>query len=106
MTTTFPANISREQFTAFRTTFRALANAKALTSTDILINNLIRGLPADRGFHPISNATKLANGADEWFGFNLAKSDFRWSNSFKKTATADRYKSLTAENITELLKLM
>lgn len=54
--------ITKEQFIAFREAFRARAHNKILTSTDMMLYNIVRGLPASRGFTPITNHTKLANG--------------------------------------------
>lgn len=70
-----------EQFHSFRTSFRRLANERALKSTDILIYNIIRGLPLTRGFSEVTNETKLAHGAQPMQAFKHAKQSLAWQAS-------------------------
>lgn len=64
---------SKEQFQIFSEHFTAAANAKRLTSSDILLNNIIRGKDVRRGFTPITNPTKLNSGTKAWQGFDAAR---------------------------------
>lgn len=57
------SELTKEQFIAFRDAFKSLAHSKQLTSRDIILYNVIRGLPVDRGFTPITNQNKLRNGS-------------------------------------------
>jgi len=54
--------ISKEQFIKFRDAFRVLANDKKIKAEDILLYNVVRGLPITRGFTPVTNPIKLING--------------------------------------------
>lgn len=57
--------LTQDQFKAFRTTFKKLAHEKQLTPKDILLNNLVRGLPLTRGFTPITNVIRLNNNGNQ-----------------------------------------
>lgn len=100
---TINSSLSREQFIAFRDAFRALANSRQLTATDELVYNLIRGLPADRGFSPVTNPTKLANGARADFGFYWTSYYLKSMLRYSAPKMMERYK-LTADQITALSK--
>jgi hypothetical protein len=105
-TITFPSYLlTREQFQAFRTYFRTRAKDRRLSPTDILTYNMIRGLPLDRGFSPVTSPIKIANGAQPWMSFEQAKATLRWSikrypADFKKTfgdiITDEQVATLTA----------
>lgn len=71
--------LTREQFQAFHTSFKEKSKLRILTSRDMLIYNMIRGLPADRGFSPITNGIKIANGAAPWGALETAKSSLKWN---------------------------
>lgn len=47
------------------------------SSTSHIIYNLLRSLEISRGFTPITDSTKLSNGAKAWQGFNCALSSAR-----------------------------
>lgn len=55
--------ITTTQFHAFLAAWKERANAKSLSAEDMLLHGLIRHGDI-RGFTPITNQTKLANGAD------------------------------------------
>lgn len=82
---------TREQFAIIRDKFRALANTEQLTPADILIYNLLRGLPATRGFTPITNKLKLVNGTDPWLGFDQAKDSLRSMLKYNKASLNTRF---------------
>lgn len=62
--TTHNTNFStKEEYLAFRKAWAAAVNSTAqITATHHVLYNLLRGLPHDHGFTPITNANKLANG--------------------------------------------
>jgi len=43
------------------------------TAPTLIIYNLLRGFPANRGFTPITNKNKLANGYKAWSTFEIAR---------------------------------
>lgn len=53
---------SKEQYLTFRTAFKKLATAKQITSSDIVLYNILRQNPTNRGFTPITNRIKIVNG--------------------------------------------
>ena len=48
-------------------------NTNEHSATELILYNLLRGFPAKRGFTPITNKNKLANGATEWCNFESAR---------------------------------
>lgn len=71
-------SITKDQFNELIRAFRKTANAKQLHPHDIIAYNLIRGLPTNRGFTPITNRTKLDNGRAPNGGFYQARADLMW----------------------------
>lgn len=65
--------LSKEQFLQFQTAFRARANAKNISASDIVLYNVVRGKDKKHGFSPITNATKLANGTYPWLAYTSAE---------------------------------
>jgi hypothetical protein len=63
---------TKEQFITFRDAFKELARNKQITAAHIVAYNLVRGYPMDRGFTPITNQIKLANGLFDTSGFAKA----------------------------------
>jgi len=54
---------SKEEYLAFKATWASVVNSSAqITSIHHVLYNLLRGLPHDRGFTPVTNSNKLANG--------------------------------------------
>lgn len=88
---TINSSLSREQFLEFRAAYRALANDRQLTARDIMLYNMIRGLPLNRGFTNITNANRLANGANPEYGFKSAKSTLIGSLRYAKTKMVERF---------------
>lgn len=71
---------TREEYLKFRAAWKVLAQKKELTSTHMLLFNLLLGRDEKKGFTPITNSNKLncnCNG-DPWYNFNLIKSSARW----------------------------
>lgn len=89
---TFNTLLNKEQFAEFRTAFKARAKNRTLSPSDMIVYNLIRGLPANRGFTAISNPTKLANGAQQWAGFNAARSNLQYQLKYRLADTCKAYK--------------
>jgi hypothetical protein len=51
---------------------------KSHTASQHVIYNVLRGYEPKRGFTPITRPTKLANGAEQWFGYDMAIFTARW----------------------------
>lgn len=73
MTFEHTSPLTREQFLFTRTQIKNSAATKSLAPYEVVLNNLIRGLPLDRGFSPITNHTKLTNGCSAMESFSNAK---------------------------------
>jgi len=63
---------TKEQYTKFRATWAIAAQAKQLTNVHHCMLNLIRGLPIERGFSPVTRTAKLRNGHYANSGVHLA----------------------------------
>lgn len=59
-------NFSPEAFAEIRLAWKDAARRKAITSASIALWAIIRGADPAKGFTPVANATKLANGQDPW----------------------------------------
>lgn len=98
--------ISRTQIRDFVIAFRKRATLGNISSLDILVYNLVRGLPADRGFSPVTNSNKLANGHRANDGFNNAVSQFKFRTTWRdehRAALAKQYHDiLTSEQLLAL----
>lgn len=90
-TSTASYMLDREQFTKFRTAFRALAAKRKLTPADMMLHNLLRDLPKDRGFTPIANRRKLDNGSDPWLGLKQAASHLKYMAKYRKADFSARF---------------
>jgi len=82
--------LSRESFRALRNRFHALAAQRSLTPSEIVLHNLIRQLPADRGFTAVTNKTKLTNGTNPRYSYLTAKGNLQYGGlrnreQFQKT---------------------
>ena len=62
---------------AFILAFKRLANAKQLTAADIILRAKLLGKDLHAGFTLITNAKKLANGAQADLGYSRAVLDLR-----------------------------
>jgi GTP-binding protein EngB required for normal cell division len=67
--------ISKEQYLAVKAAFKA---QKSHSAADHMIYNILRSYPADRGFTPISNKTKLDNGQRPNQAFESAKLEIEY----------------------------
>lgn len=103
--TTFNTLLSQEQFSQFHTAFKALAHARSLTSEDMIVNNVIRGLPEDRGFTAITNLVKIANGADKWHSFKCDSRHLVYLIKHHPTKIKERYR-LTDEAIYQIATIL
>lgn len=88
MTTKTTFVLFKEQYQLFNEKFIEAANAKSLTSANMILNNILRNKDARRGFTPITNTTKLNHGTNAWQGYLEARShlisDLRWSRKMLK----------------------
>lgn len=88
MTTNTTFILSKEQYQLFNEKFIEAANAKSLTSANMILNNILRNKDVRRGFTPITNTTKLNRGTNAWQGYLEARShlisDLRWSRKMLK----------------------
>mgnify|MGYP003583156938 CR=1 FL=1 len=88
MTTNTTFILSKEQYQLFNEKFIEAANAKSLTSANMILNNILRNKDVRRGFTPITNTTKLNHGTNAWQGYLEARShlisDLRWSRKMLK----------------------
>lgn len=86
MTTNTTFILSKEQYQLFNEKFIEAANAKSLTSANMILNNILRNKDARRGFTPITNSNKLNHGANAWQGYDDARSQLthylRWSRKY------------------------
>jgi hypothetical protein len=104
---------SRQEFEFFKQAFKEKARNKQITAEDILLYNIIRGKDLDRGFTPVTNPTKLANGEDAYSGMRRlveSKRNLRWTlESFSRGsapgASAIQY-GLTREICTKIVTLL
>lgn len=65
-------NFEKELFLELQACWKAAAKAKTITSSSIAAWAIIRGANPKKGFAPITNAVKLANGASPWAAFDEA----------------------------------
>ena len=71
--------LSRAELREFRTTFRSRANKRLNTASDMLLQNLLRGREAKRGFTAVTNNVKLNQGGQHpFYGYNLAVLHLRY----------------------------
>lgn len=100
-------SITKEQFLTFRTAFKQLARDKKITSADLIVYNLMRGLHAKRGFGPITNANKLANGRVPYDTFKQTSHHLLWQMKRKdeKLATWNpfRFRELLTDCFPQLI---
>jgi len=104
-------------------TKRIWKSKSAHSSTELLIYNLLRGFPPERGFTPITNANKLANGSVPMSALNnnrflvhrslAAPTANHWADAVKNASATERYQNqllsfgiaYDAELFAELFKL-
>lgn len=104
--------VSKEEFLFIQKAFKEKAHNKTLTAEDILLYNIIRGKDIDRGFTPVTNPTKLANGEGAYKGQRRlfeSKSHLRWIlNAFCKGSPGPFvvHYGLTRETCSKILEAM
>lgn len=81
---------TKEQFIAFRDTFKRSAHNKAISAADLLLYNIVRGVEMDRGFTPITNTQKLAHQAADQ-GLRTAKTHLRYLMRYNKATLRARF---------------
>lgn len=64
--------LTKEQFLTFREAFKKRAREKRITSEDIILYNIVRGLPVERGYTQIKNSNKLQNGMSPYTTLELS----------------------------------
>lgn len=87
--------ITREQFLTFRDAYKELAHRKQVTAKDIVLYNVVRGLPNDRGFTSITNPVKIANGLQKDHGFKDALDSARFYASRRTSELSKRFNNFT-----------
>lgn len=104
--------LTTEQFKIFQAKFKELARNKNITSPDILLYNIVRGYPTDRGFSAITNHNKLHNGAVS--GYRMSTMQLKWIivqrpeyiiDRFDKFTTLPEIASTTKLSMVDTLKL-
>ncbi len=64
---------SKEQYLEIVKSWKAFANSnKTLYNSHMMLYNILRSKPCDKGFSPTTKAIKLASGHDKWFGLKQA----------------------------------
>lgn len=76
----------------FSQQFKKLAHSKSITPIDIVLYNIVRGYPMDRGFSPIKNVNKLANGQKS--AANLAKRRLRLAATYSPDQIVLKYNNI------------
>jgi hypothetical protein len=97
--------ISRDERRAFEAAWSAYVATRAATAPAFLLQALIRGRDPKRGFTPVTNAAKLANGQWAWQGYESALFSLRYNPGHYLQAIwpqlqsqdAARYDTLVAE---------
>lgn len=64
---------SHAEYKAYQARFKALAHSRKLTAADMLLHAILMGKDPKCGFTPITNAKKLANGAQADLAYMLAR---------------------------------
>jgi hypothetical protein len=88
--------LNREEFVAYIAVWKEMTNSKTRDSIGPelhMLHNILRNLPAERGFTPITNPVKLANGREADRAFATAKTYLNWVISRKYTG-AQAYNDL------------
>lgn len=70
--------ISRDERRAFEAAWIAYVGTGKADAPTFILQALLRGRDPKRGFSPITNGTKLANGQTAWQGYRHALAELRW----------------------------
>lgn len=76
----------------FAAQFKKLAHLKSVTATDLILYNIVRGYPLDRGFSPFTNTIKIINGHRS--GFMQAKTDLSYLIRYRPDQLVSRYNNI------------
>lgn len=95
--------LSREQFAQFHAAFKALAHNRALTPSDMLVYNIIRGLPSDRGFTAITNTRKIQAGSDAWLGLKQARQHLKYLAKYRKGDLRARFGGALPDDVIDTI---
>lgn len=71
--------ISRDERRAFEAAWRAYVATRTANAPAFLLQALIRGRDPKRGFTPVTNTAKLANGQWAWQGYEGALFSLRYN---------------------------
>jgi len=81
---------TKEEYLSFKAQWKALANKKALTAVDAALRILVLNQDALRSMPPTKNPVRIANGALNESGLQLAMNDLRWEIHLAKTVLKKR----------------
>lgn len=76
----------KEEYLALRATWKALAQAKTLSASDMAAYALLRGKDLRKAFSPITNPNKLANGQAAGQGLDQAYATVRRASQYWPSA--------------------
>ena len=98
--------ITKEQYLQLKENFK---KAKCHSPSEYLIYNILRSWPANRGFTPITNPIKLANGQQPNQAFDAAKLEIEFNlkrklEEYKKQLTETFGESIITEDILKLIQ--
>lgn len=80
-----------DEFHKIIQTFRTKANKEGLTAAEHILYNAVRNLPLKRGFSPIKNKVKLANGQYEMEAFDRAFSSISYNLNYHFKTIANQF---------------
>lgn len=89
--------LDREQFTQYHAAFKKLAAARQLTPADMMLHNIIRGLPLDRGFSATTNQRKLSSGQHPMLGLKQASTQLRYLAKYRKQELNARFAGMLTD---------
>ena len=92
---------TKEQYLQFRKAFAKAAQAKTLRAEHFIFLNLVRGLPYHRGFTPITNKNKLANGNHICLGLDKGVQNLRYAIHSSRDTRGMAFKDFIAPFIEE-----
>lgn len=99
--------ITQEQFIKFRDAFKTLARDKKITAEDIVLYNVVRSFPVNRGFAHITNQIKLNNGQRRNQGIYNALGGIKFElrrNPDKVITRFDNF--VTVDDVEKIMKVL
>lgn len=97
--TNFTTLLDREQFTKYHAAFKGLAATRQLTPADMMLHNIIRGLPIDRGFSPTTNPRKLSSGQHPMLGLKQGSAQLRYLAKYRKQELNARFAGALSDQL-------